>query len=75
MEISPRRLAASRLRNALIVSQVTICVLLLICAGRMARHTAETRSGTRRMQTRGGLSNVILRVHKAKRVMKDPGWR
>jgi len=39
----------------------------------MARHTAEPRSGTRRMQ-RGSLSNVILRVNKAKRVMKDLGW-
>ena len=52
---------------------------------RVARHTAKRRSGTRRMQTRGSnhefqtrcrqcsesLSNVILRVHKAKRVMRD----
>ncbi len=43
----------SKLRNALVVSQVTVCVLLLICSGVLLRAGLKAQAADVRMTTRG----------------------
>jgi len=56
----------SRLRNALVVGQVTVCVLLLICAGILLRGVGRMQSLDIGLRT-GGVVRLDLEEHPATR--------
>src|SRR5262249_55062254 len=68
---------ASRLRDALVVGQVAVCLLLLVCAGILLRGTGRMTSIDPGYETRGVYSfwsNTSQAVPEVAPSLREQGW-